>query len=205
MEQEKKKRPFITAKEAFVAIVVIYLTAIAFNKPVPFIDMLVPPAPERKVSEQEIINFSPQIKDISAQQIADNINSNGKPTLMVLYTSWCGYCKILMPNISTLKKEGKIEGINLLLISVDKERNKASKYKLEHNYDKVFTPYIMASEDEEDLKNIIKNKNGNYTRAIPYALFFDSHGNLLEETIGIINKKMLLSKLENAINNPKLR
>lgn len=204
MEKKNKKRPFITAKEAVIAIAVIYLTAIAFEKPIPFIDTSPPPPPARSVSYQEAVNFSSRLQDITSKQIADSLNS-GKPTLIVMYTSWCGYCKRLLPNITGLKKEGKIEDINLLLISVDKERDKASKYILEHSYDKIFTPYIMASKDEDDLKNIIKSKNGNYTRAIPYTLFFDSNGNLLEENVGIINKKMLLSKIEKMINKSKIQ
>jgi thiol-disulfide isomerase/thioredoxin len=193
MENKKKKRPFLTVKETVIGIAIVVLTAIAFGKPIPIIDLSPPPPPARSVSYEEIANFSRQLKDITAKQVAENISNSGKKsTLMVFYTSWCGYCKRLLPKISKLKKERKIEHVNLLLISVDKERNDASRYILENNYDKIFTPYIISDDEETDLKNIIKNKGGNYTRAIPYSLIFDSNGNLLEENVGI-NIKMLNS------------
>jgi len=197
MKNQKKKRPFLTAREAVTGIAIVLLTAIAFGKPIPLIGLEPPPPPERSVSREEILNFDSQIKDITAKQVADNISASGnKTTLMVFYASWCGYCKRLLPKISELKKKGKIEAVNLLLISVDKERGDASRYILEHNYDKFFTPYIISDKEEDAIKSFIQNKGGHYTRAIPYSLIFDGNGNLLEENVGI-NIKML-SRLETA-------
>ncbi len=201
-ENRPKKRPFITVKESIVAVLVIILVSVAFEEPFSITEINTTPL--KNVSEQETLGFTKQIVVISASQIVKNIETtDNKPTLMVMYASWCGYCRKLLPNIVALKNEGKIDGVNLLLLSVDKDVMKFSTYFLQRNYDKVFTPYVIEAEEERALKNIIIGKGGFYSKSIPYSVIFDSKGNLIEEIHGAISKKILLRKLDYAINQPQ--
>lgn len=202
MEKEPTKRAFITVKESIVAVLVIILVSVAFEEPFSITEINTTPL--KNVSEQETLEFTKQIKIISASQIVKNIETtDAKPTLMVMYASWCGYCKKLLPNIAKLKNEGKISGVNLLLLSIDKDIIKFSTYFLQRNYDKVFTPYIMDDDEEGKLKSIIVSKGGSYSTSIPYSVIFDSKGILIEEIHGAVSKKRLLEKLNNAVSQPK--
>ena len=209
MEKEPTKRAFITVKESIVAVLVIILVSVAFEEPFSITEINTTPL--KNVSEQETLEFTKQIKIISASQIVKNIETtDAKPTLMVMYASWCGYCKKLLPNIAKLKNEGKISGVNLLLLSIDKdiikyisEKTDTVTYFLQRNYDKVFTPYIMDDDEEGKLKSIIVSKGGSYSTSIPYSVIFDSKGILIEEIHGAVSKKRLLEKLNNAVSQPK--
>lgn len=197
MENEQnnleKKRPFVTIPEAIIAFAVILLTVVAFGN----VD-LTPLPPARSVLDQEVKSFISEIKSIPASQIAADIETNGKPTMMLFYASWCGYCKKLMVNIAALKNAGKIANINLLFLSIDTDKEKLATYLLQYNYDRIFLPYIIEPEEEIILKDIIKGKGGVYRRIIPYSLIFDSKGKIISEIRGTMNKEQLLERLNKA-------
>ncbi len=198
MKTDKPKRPFITVKEALVAVLVIILFSVAFEKPFPIVEP--PPPPVRQISDQEASGFIQHIKNISAEEINSKIEgATGKPTIMVIHASWCGYCKKLLRNIATLKKEGSVDNAEILLISVDEDKMKLSKYLLQYNYDKVFTPYVMDSTEETKLKSMIINKGGAYSKSIPYSVIFNKNGKLAEEVRGVMSRESILRKLNGAI------
>ncbi|MEK6746499.1 MAG: thioredoxin fold domain-containing protein [Pseudomonadota bacterium] len=198
MENKKANKPFITVKEAIVSALVIALVAIAFEKPFPIEGIHT--IPLRKVSENEVHQFATQIEQISAEKIKEKLG-NGKPTFLFMYASWCSYCKKLMTNITSLKNEGKINEINFLPISVDKQKTKLSHYLLQRDYNKLFTPYIIDNNTEKELENIVAEKGGNYSPSIPYSIIFDANGNAVEEINGTIDKEILLEKLNYAKNH----
>jgi|CXWL01.1.fsa_nt_gi thioredoxin-related protein len=198
MKSNKPSRPFITVKEALVAVLVIILFSVAFEKPFPIVERHPPPV--RQISDQDASEFIQQIKSISAGEIDSKIKStDDKPTIMVIHASWCGYCKKLLRNIATLKKEGSIDNTEILIVSVDEDKMKLSKYLLQYNYDKVFTPYIMDSTEETKLKSMIINKGGAYSKSIPYSVIFDKNGKMAEEVRGVMSGESILRKLNGAI------
>jgi thiol-disulfide isomerase/thioredoxin len=202
MKKEKIKKPFITVKEAIIASAVIILTAIAFQKPAVFFNTSFY-APTRELLPQEAEMFVEQIIDISSSQIiAATKPADEKPTLIVLYASWCGYCKMLLPNIFNLKNEGKIDDTHIIFLSVDKNKLNLAKYLLAHDYNNIFTPYILKHDEEKKFKTIIANYGGNYSKTIPYSLFFDGKGKLIKEVSGSMNKEQILNHLNEASKQP---
>lgn len=198
MEAPEKKKPFITVKEAIISVLVILFTAVAFEKPFPIIGLHM--IPMRNVSESEVQQFTEQIEPISAERIEKELKESGKPTLIFVYASWCPFCKKLMINITSLKNEGKINEINFLPISIDRQITPLSRYILQGGYEKLFTPYIMDGGAENYLRNIVVNMGGNYSGAIPYSIIFDKDGNAIDNFYGTMDQTALLAKLENAKN-----
>ncbi len=198
MEPPKEKKPFITVKEAIISVLVIVLFAVAFEKPFPILSVrLITP---RSVTEAEVQQYAEQIELIPTEKIEKSLKESGNPTLVIIYTSWCPYCKKLMNNVASLRNEGKIKGINLLPLSVDKQKTPLSRYVLERGYDQFFTPYMMDSNTVKEFGNTIIAKGGYFDTAIPYSIIFDRNGNLVESIRGSMDKDLLLSKLENAKN-----
>lgn len=196
MQKDNKKRPFISIKDIIIGGIVVLFTAIAFGKPVPFFDASLY-APTRDVSNQEITSFAEHdIIDLPVSKIVAKIEEkDGKPTFMVIYSSWCGYCKILMPHIINLKKEGKLENINLIFISIDKDKMKLAEYLLSHDYDKFFTPYIVEKNVPDALENMITSKGHYYDGVVPYTVIFNDEGKIISAIRGRMNKKHFLEKV----------
>lgn len=197
MKKDKTKRPFISAKDIIIGGIVVIFTALVFGKPVPFLNANLY-APTRSVLKQEVTDFVEHgIRTIPVSEIiAKTELKDGKKTLMVIYTSWCGYCKTLIPNIFSLKKEGKLENTNLVFISIDKDKFELAKYLLEHDYDKFFTPYIVEKDAPDALENLILSKGHYYDGGIPYTIIFNDEGKILSTTRGTMDKEQLFKKLK---------
>lgn len=198
MQKENKKRPFITVKEAVVSAIVIIFTAAVFEQPVPLLDLLTSP-PVRNVSFNEAAEFGAKIIDINTTQIAEKFEINdGKPSLVVFHASWCIYCRKLLSNITSLKNEGKIDNIHLLVVSIDESRMKLATYLLQRDYDKAFTPYIIKPDKDLKIKDIVAKKGGDYNMVIPYSMFLDGNGKLIKEKTGRMSKDEILGYLAEA-------
>ena len=59
--------------------------------------------------------------DYSGNQVEFPSSTNGKPTVMVYWATWCPYCKAFMPYLSQIQKDYGADKINILLIN-HKER-----------------------------------------------------------------------------------
>lgn len=193
-QNNNKKRPFITVKEAIIAVIVILMFAIAFEKPVS-ITGYAPPVPVRDVSEEEIVRFIKEIPEITVSDLAENIHSSDRQTMMVIYTSWCVYCKKLLRNISSLEKENKLEAVNLLILSTDEKKEALAKYILEHDYNKVFVPYILENGKKSELEDFLMSKGSFHSGSIPQTIFFSDRGSLISEARGNMGRKRILESL----------
>lgn len=197
--KQKQKRPFITVKEAIVSLAVILFTALAFEK----FD-LEPPPPTRSVLQQEAEIFALQIPTITASQIAKIVTpADGKPTLVVFYASWCRYCKKLFPQIISLQKNGKNNDMHFLFLSVDKNRNDLANYILKHDYNQIFTPYIIEENEHEKIAELFSQKGRVYNSGIPYTVIFDGKGNIISAAHGAISKDELLDLINGDKSNLK--
>ena len=59
--------------------------------------------------------------DYSGNLVEFPAGTNGKPTVMVYWATWCPYCKAFMPYLSQIQKDYGADKINVLLIN-HKER-----------------------------------------------------------------------------------
>lgn len=195
MTEENKKRPFITIKEAIVASLVIMAVSITFEKPFSLMDILTAP-PQRHVDFAEASLFASKIEDITTRQIAEKFEiKDGKPSMVIFHASWCMYCRKLLANIVALKNEGKMDGVHLLVVSVDESRVKLATYLLQRNYDRIFPAYIIKPDKTLKIKDIVANKGGHYTGVIPYSLFFDGDGKLVKEQTGRMSREEILKAI----------
>ncbi len=198
MENNKKKRPFFTIKDIIIGGIVVIFTAIAFGKPIPFLNM--PAHPQaRNVLQAEVTDLvNNGLIETTAQQISDKIDKkDGKPSLMLIYASWCSYCKFLIPDILSLRHEGKLDNINVFFLSIDKDKSELANYLLKYNYDKEFTPYIIKNGGQDELEIMMINKN-RYYNGVPYTIIFNDDGKIISTIAGSTSKNWLRTKLQQA-------
>ncbi|MDQ7917792.1 TlpA disulfide reductase family protein [Mesonia sp. MT50] len=68
-------------------------------------------------------NFSAKTPEGEELSLQDVMNKDGKYTLIEFWASWCSYCRAEMPNVVEVYKKYHEKGLNILSVSLDKEKS----------------------------------------------------------------------------------
>lgn len=148
------------------------------------------------VSRAEVEDLARQTRLMTPEEVITYLQQSTRPTMVVVYASWCRYCKELMPHIQELWSEGKIPGDQMLLISLDEHLDKLSTYLLENRFKEMLgVPIVINSPDKSDLAKALKPLGSSFTGGIPYIGFFGANAKVLEEIHGAVGKSELEAAL----------
>ncbi len=129
-----------------------------------------------------IMDFAAEISVVGTEDVPALIKkSSGKPLMLVVFASWCGYCRMQMPDIIALKREGKLNHIDTLFLSRDYELYKLSEYMVHSGYYKDFKPQLVKDGMFSDtLTEVMRGAGSGYNGQIPYIEIYDAQGNRVE-------------------------
>jgi thiol:disulfide interchange protein len=148
-------------------------------------------------SYAEVEAFSQQVKLISPDEVSSYLNESARPTMLVVYASWCGYCRKVMPSIYNLWSQGKINGDQMLLVSIDKTIMDLSKYLLMNDMNSMLSTPIVLKNNGSGLSAALEMHGSGYDGGIPYIGFFAPGGKLITEIPGYIPENQLEFELNN--------
>lgn len=116
------------------------------------------------------------------------------PTMMVIFTSWCPFCKKLIPQIISLASEMPGE-VNIVAISIDEDPSAIRQYIGSLPELPPFTVYNHASDNERSLVQafLFKNKM-NFNGGIPFIAVFKD-GQPVQQIGGFVEKSVLTDLL----------
>lgn len=116
------------------------------------------------------------------------------PTLMIVFTSWCPFCKKLLPEIVSLANE-RGEKLNVVAISVDEDPAAIRGYISSLPQLPPFTVYNHSTDNERSVVQafLFKNKM-NFTGAIPFMAIFQG-GEAKQQIGGFVEKSVLTEML----------
>ncbi len=162
--------------------------------------LIQPPAPD--APPQEKIEAAVQkVVTLRASEVMPLLkNDNQKPTLVVVYASWCGYCKQLMPDLIEMMKSGKLSHINMLFLSIDARKLQLASYVAQYGYDEVFTPYQVKASAVNSLGDVLAAVGANYKGAIPYIAFLSPAGRMIGEEHGLVTRGRILDLAGLSVN-----
>ncbi len=142
----------------------------------------------------EIAVLERQFVVMDADRVVDKLQSlSGKPTMLVVYASWCGYCRQMLPDIIALMRVGALDDFNSVFLSRDWEPKKLAAYLIHSEYERLVTPYLLAPKNDDALKLALARTGSQYSGGIPYVGYFDASGGLLGEFHGVAGKEELLA------------
>jgi thiol-disulfide isomerase/thioredoxin len=191
-KKEKKKTHWLDFVLNVTIITLIVMAVLHTIQP-----MITPPDPRMGEVEgyrSELIPLHPADLDKKLQ--------SGKPSIMLVYTSWCGYCRMLIPELMKLNAEKKLDGMQKLFVSLDTDSNELSKYIVLNGYKGSFDPYVVMQGTSSGLVQLSADKGGNFKGQIPYVGVFDKEGKLVAESLGMTNYNRLLDMVNKAAPEP---
>lgn len=122
------------------------------------------------------------IRLISPVDLRQKLSTSDKPTLLVIYTSWCPYCRKIMPQLVGYHKNNQLENFQTLYISIDSESDKFIDYMAQSGYHQSFRPYLYHAPDPRSIRDITNAYHMNFNGGIPYGVVIDTDGKILAES-----------------------
>ncbi|MCL4535788.1 MAG: TlpA family protein disulfide reductase [Bacteroidetes bacterium] len=109
----------------------------------------------------------------------------GKPVLINFWTTWCPPCRAEMPDIETVYQRHKAEGLVVLGVDVQEDKDAVSKYVQRGGFSWTF----LLDTSGEVFFNRYRGA------AFPSSFFVDKEGVVQDVSIGALNEKGLENKL----------
>lgn len=110
-------------------------------------------------------------KKVSKEEVVKVVaNNKPKPTVILFYAQWCGYCKTMFPAFQELQAKYKND-VNFFYIDIDSEKGKtlAAQYR---------------------------TKQG----GVPDTQFYNAEGKLIEEFLGATSKDRIEANIKNLLH-----
>lgn len=136
--------------------------------------------------EADTLDFSPTLKDMDGRDVR-LADFSGKPLIINLWATWCGPCRLEMPQLVQLSAKYKDRGLNIIGISVDDRPEDVRAFAAEF---KVNYPMLVGLGRDEVLAAL------GYTGGVPMSLFVNADGTVAHRMIGIATTRSWERRIE---------
>jgi len=151
------------------------------------------------LTSENVEELARQTKSMTPEDVASYLQNSQRPTMLVVYASWCGYCKKLMPHIYSLWQDRKINGDQMLVVSRDSSLISLSKYLLTSDMTRMLGNPIVMKAGSTSFGAALHPLGSGYDGGIHYIGIFAPGGRLKYEIMGYTS----IRELENALEHLK--
>ena len=123
--------------------------------------------------------FAATLNDLDDKPVALE-RYKGKPLIVNFWARWCGPCRAEIPELIKFRNahKGKVE---VLGIGIEDKAEPAKEFAKAYDMD---YPVFVAKEQGIPLMQAL----GNTKAGLPYTLFIDRHGNVIQRKMGGVRK-----------------
>ena len=123
--------------------------------------------------------FAATLNDLDDKPVALE-RYKGKPLIVNFWARWCGPCRAEIPELIKFRNahKGKVE---VLGIGIEDKAEPAKEFAKAYDMD---YPVFVAKEQGIPLMQTL----GNTKAGLPYTLFIDRHGNVIQRKMGVVRK-----------------
>ncbi|MGE3714795.1 MAG: TlpA family protein disulfide reductase [Alphaproteobacteria bacterium] len=131
-------------------------------------------------NKPKAMDYAAGIRLVEASEVPQLLKSD-KPTLLVVYASWCDTCRKKMPHIVQLVRDGRLDHVNTVFLSLDKSAMQLAQYLLRTDiYRDIGTPYLHDQNlFDSGLVATMKTTGSQFKGAIPFTELFSPEGRAL--------------------------
>ncbi len=118
---------------------------------------------------------TPKVQPLSPEEAVSFIQSREGRHVVVIYTSWCGYCRKVIPAMVALEED--FDG-SVVALSMDKDAEALAKYM--SKFEQVGFPVVLAEQSYKGhLKQVLKRTGIQYPGHVPYMALIDGAGKVV--------------------------
>jgi thiol-disulfide isomerase/thioredoxin len=124
------------------------------------------------------INYDWTLKDMDGRDVTLKTYAH-RPMVINLWATWCGPCRLEMPQLIDLYTKYRERGLMIVGISVDDPLAKIKPFAREYN-----VPYLLlAGLDHPEVLEPLGYKDG--MPGVPMSIFVKADGTIMETVVGI--------------------
>jgi len=123
--------------------------------------------------------FAATLSDLDDKPVALS-RYKGKPLIVNFWARWCGPCRAEIPELIHFRKQhkGKVE---ILGIGIEEKAEPAKEFAKAYEMD---YPVFVA----KDKGITLMKELGNTKAGLPYTLFIDRNGQVIQKKMGLVRK-----------------
>lgn len=142
----------------------------------------------------EAIEYSKQLVTMDGVALNTLLKAGEKPrpTILLLYASWCPYCKQQFQILKALQMRYPPEMLQIAYISVENSPYALSDFLMKTYPDKPFTQYYVTNEARESFLTALHEHGASFNGGVPYLIFFDRNGRKAQEIQGMAQISQIL-------------
>lgn len=150
----------------------------------------------RTPDKSEVTQLAADIGFTTSADVGAWLKASKKPAVLMVYASWCNYCKLTMPHMLNLWREKAFEGKQLLFVSVDTSPTALANYVLGHELESMIgKPVIVRASEAPSLPEVLAPLGSAYGGGVPYIGFYAPGGKLVTELHGLSYKSSIKKAL----------
>ncbi len=138
---------------------------------------------------QEAVRLVPLTADELQAMLSD-----GNPRMLVVYASWCGVCRTFLPDIVRLQREGRLDFLTPVFLSIDDVEPRLRIYLSKNGLAGSFTPYVLQGR-RAAFSHALKETGARFQSRIPYVAFFRD-GKMETDLEGAVSREEFLRLAE---------
>jgi len=112
-----------------------------------------------------------------------------RPRLLVIYASWCPYCKKLIQALESYSASN--QGLQIIGLSIDEDYNALSRYLSQWNGTPYFGNDVLSLSARSNFKQLMRDLGIPFNGGIPHLALFDKSGTLRFERKGLFNTEVI--------------
>lgn len=96
-----------------------------------------------RLSDVQAVRSS--ISEITPAELVQKLRREPHPpTMLLVYASWCGNCRVVMAYMAGVLREHEYDDVRFIFISVDQNAAELMDYLIRSRYDGLFVPYRVV-------------------------------------------------------------
>jgi len=125
------------------------------------------------------------LTDLDGNTVSLSDYRGQKNVYINFWASWCGPCKLEMPDIEEIHREYEDKDLVVLTVNVGESQNVVEKYINSNGFS-----FPVLLDPEMAVSKLYK------VNSIPVSIFIDKEGKIINQRVGLLTKEQMLSYIE---------